>query len=61
MEYLASEKAYELSINPIIKPKSISKNPIVEKIYKPNQPIRLTETLRNSNDLDEDEENQKRM
>lgn len=38
MEYLAGEKAYELSKNPPVKPQPGYKNPIVEKVYKSSQP-----------------------
>lgn len=41
MEYLASEKAYELSLNPAEKPVHVYKNPSVEKIYKSNHPAKL--------------------
>ena len=34
MEYLAGEKAYDLSINPPVKHVQGYRNPVVEKVYK---------------------------
>ena len=36
MEYLAGEKAYDLSINPPVKHVQGYRNPAVEKVYKAN-------------------------